>query len=450
MQNCVQSSLLKNYIAQNDQNKPVAPQGYAVPSVLKTDEDEYISSKKQKKQKTAKILLFSALALGAGTGIVAAFWKKGGSTNIIDKILKQVKRFTSFGGEKAKNTAKGVKTTASNMSEYQKGANNFTNVKDTFSRRLLSRIPGYNKFDNWCSNLYKKSCLTTVDKSYQKASSLIKSSSDEIINAAKKSDFDETSLERLQTLVTKKQNAVSNFAKTSEVTKRFNQLDDSMLSLDKDAAKSIIGSIKEKGIKGSIKEYSKKSIVEDRLVKSAKLRTSAMQKGANAGLTEAESKELKGLLGKIKNQEVLKNAAKADKAFEKAYAKEGLDLFEKLRDINCGSAPTDILSMAGTAGLFGLYAAQADTKEERTGVVLTTGVPLGVTLGTTLFATIKMVSGIKALGLGMATGFVTKLATGAANKQYKKSKGIEEVPKSIVTIEDCQNELRSKLTNIGQ
>ena len=102
--------------------------------------------------------------------------------------------------------------------------------------------------------------------------------------------------------------------------------------------------------------------------------------------------------------------------------------------------PADILSTAGTIGTLGLYTAQADTKEERVGVTLTTGIPLVVSLGTTIGMTTKMVGGAKALILGALTGLGANILGNQINKKYQEAKGTENAPKTIVTLDDYTND----------
>lgn len=167
-----------------------------------------------------------------------------------------------------------------------------------------------------------------------------------------------------------------------------------------------------------------------------------------------ETEEMMSILRQILEPETYVDIVKpAMKRFRgelnKACSLEMNDAFDKLRDINCGSAPTDIGGIILSTGLLGLYTAQADNKDERVGVVLTTGLPILSTMGTCLFAAINQISGKKALLLGAAIAFATKTVCDGLNKIYRKHKGLDEDAKpSIVTIDDYINPYINKFEQV--
>ena len=230
------------------------------------------------------------------------------------------------------------------------------------------------------------------------------------------------------------------------------ELDKSMERLDVEAWEKI-KTLRPKNIREFAKKYSTTSLAEGRLKQSKKIQSELTEKFVNGGLNKKEAEEFSELieiLGKEK-PEILKSSQRAQKAFKNAFTKEQTDLFEKLRDINYGAAPNDVLSIFETVGLLGLYTAQADTKEERVSVSLTTGIPLLASLGTTIVATSKMVSGAKALVLGLATGAVANRIGKFVDKKYLESKGMDESPKTIITIDDYVNTIKQDTkTILGQ
>jgi len=136
-------------------------------------------------------------------------------------------------------------------------------------------------------------------------------------------------------------------------------------------------------------------------------------------------------------------------SLNKACALEMNDTFDKLRDINCGSAPTDIGGIVLSTGLLGLYTAQADNTDERVGVALTTGLPILSTMGTCLFAAVNQISGKKAFLLGSAVALVSKTICDGLNRLYRRHKGLDENTKpSIVTIDDYINPYVNKFEQV--
>ena len=158
-----------------------------------------------------------------------------------------------------------------------------------------------------------------------------------------------------------------------------------------------------------------------------------------------ETEELMNALRQILEPETYVDIVKPgikrfQNALNKACSLEMNDTIDKLRDVNCGSAPSDIGGMMLSTGLLGLYAAQADDTDERVGVALTTGLPILSTMGTCLFAAINQISGKKALLLGSAVGLASKTICDGLNKLYRKHRGLDENAKpSIVTIDDYIN-----------
>lgn len=86
-------------------------------------------------------------------------------------------------------------------------------------------------------------------------------------------------------------------------------------------------------------------------------------------------------------------------------------LLPKMRDINCGSAPTDLLTVIiSTLGL-GAATITADNNEERKSILANLGIPLLATLGSTTYGTMKALAGPKSLVFGLIAG---QIASGGA------------------------------------
>lgn len=91
-------------------------------------------------------------------------------------------------------------------------------------------------------------------------------------------------------------------------------------------------------------------------------------------------------------------------------------LLPKMRDINCGSAPTDLLTIVlSTLGL-GAATLNADTKEEKKSILVNLGIPLTVTLGSTTYGTMKALSGSKSLIFGLVTGQIANIGAKLIDK----------------------------------
>lgn len=108
------------------------------------------------------------------------------------------------------------------------------------------------------------------------------------------------------------------------------------------------------------------------------------------------------------------------------------EMIGKLRDINYGCAPTDIITQVLVPGaVFGGAMALTDTKEERKSTIINLGVPLFPSLLMPVLGLIfPILNGWKGMVFGLAVGQAVKLgikgATGQLNKNKNKD-GINQV-----------------------
>lgn len=446
--NTVQSSLLQSYMQKAGINAQIgvqnnnAAQNQQPATILEQKPDVFEKQgEESKKGKIAKYALLASMGISITAGVIAAFRHKGGVVKTIKENFSKVKNVFADGTKKTNEAIKNKKVTAENLAELQKGADNISNAKDSIIRHILMKIPGYEKFDAWASKLYKNTALKTLRKNYSKAQDAITLADETILETAKKSGLDKSKLSRLKELMGKRKKALSEFTSADAIKGRITTIDDSIQRLDNDAWQAM-KNIKDEGIVQGAKKLSKEALAEKRLTEAKKIQTKLISPYKNMGLTDDEFAEFTGLIDDIAaNSPETKNIAeKALKQYKKAFSKEQVDFFEKIRDINYGCAPADILSTAGTIGTLGLYTAQADTKEERVGVTLTTGIPLVVSLGTTIGMTTKMVGGAKALILGALTGLGANILGNQINKKYQEAKGTQNAPKTIVTFDDYTND----------
>ncbi len=134
--------------------------------------------------------------------------------------------------------------------------------------------------------------------------------------------------------------------------------------------------------------------------------------------------------GKIKDiieHELIKTPENASEALQKAIKEyNGVQhiLLPKLRDVNCGSAITDLFTIIASIGGLSAAAVTADNKEERKSILIDFGIPLLTTLGATTFATVKCISGARSLLFGLATGQIAKLAAKKINQTSENKKEI--------------------------
>lgn len=122
----------------------------------------------------------------------------------------------------------------------------------------------------------------------------------------------------------------------------------------------------------------------------------------------------------------LQAAQNTEKLFNKAANLELSEYFDKVRDLELGSAPTDVLTILLSTGLISHDLMKAKDKNQTTSVILTSGIPLAGAVATTIISASKLVSGGKSLALGIASGialnFIGKSVDNYRTKYFNKTK----------------------------
>lgn len=97
---------------------------------------------------------------------------------------------------------------------------------------------------------------------------------------------------------------------------------------------------------------------------------------------------------------------KVIKSLDKSIDLETVQFYDKIRDLVLGSAPTDVLSILFSAGAIGYGLTKASNKEEKISVTLKSGIPVIAAVGTSLYCSAGLVSGSKAMFVGLLSGLV--------------------------------------------
>ena len=317
--NIVQSSLLQSYMQKAGINSQIGVNNStnndtaAINVAQKPDAFQKEGEEETKKGKIAKYALGASMGISVAAAIIASFRHKGGVFKAVKQNISKVKNAIVDGGKKTGETIKNSKVSAENLTEFQKGADNISNAKDSIIRHVLMKIPGYEKFDAWASGIYKKAALKTLNKTYSNAKNAVSLADDAVLEAAKKADVDKTTLERLTELVQKRRQGLSDFTSNEAIQSRISKIDDSIQRLDDDAWKTI-KDIKDEGLMQGARKLSKEALAEARLKEAKRIQEELMLPYKNMGLSESEAQEYIELAGKIlenssvNNKTILKKA----------------------------------------------------------------------------------------------------------------------------------------------
>ena len=116
----------------------------------------------------------------------------------------------------------------------------------------------------------------------------------------------------------------------------------------------------------------------------------------------------------------LKSAQNAVSSFDNSVNLEIGEFFDKARDLELGCAPTDILTILMSCGMITYGLNKAKEKNERTSVLLKSGIPIIGAMATSLISATKLVSGGKSLALGFVSGIVLN-QLGQITDNYRKA-----------------------------
>ena len=195
--------------------------------------------------------------------------------------------------------------------------------------------------------------------------------------------------------------------------------DPSALDKSKEAFFKEIDKLEQHTIKTSTNENIAKTQVNDKNVNIRLLRNILKEDGTG---------ELQDMLDiyhvispfELAKSGALKSAQNAVSSFDNSVNLEIGEFFDKARDLELGCAPTDILTILMSCGMITYGLNKAKEKNERTSVLLKSGIPIVGAMATSLISATKLVSGGKSLALGFVSGIVLN-QLGLITDNYRKA-----------------------------
>lgn len=132
--------------------------------------------------------------------------------------------------------------------------------------------------------------------------------------------------------------------------------------------------------------------------------------------------------------QITKAFKSSTKALDSSINIESTQFFEKLRDLNIGSAPTDILSIVGSGAYLGYALSNTKENDEKYSLLLKQGIPVLTTLSISLLCAAKLIAGGKAMATGLLSGYIMKKGGDYADKvrkQYAENSQNKTSPKAV-------------------
>ena len=447
-----QQEVYGNFLAKNSLDK--------MAFIDQESSDKYESAKTNKRKKLA---LFSTVATAALAVVGLVISPRFLPPKIGARIEKAVHDRAKHIGERAMKNPKLNKfiekcqTKAQKFLSHFNILNNASTVKDAVLRqKLYNHVAPLRWIDRKSADLYYRTSSSMCKKSFDRAFKAFGTMDDEVVTALKK-----IKPERLDQVITigDQTGTVRSFVEKARGL--LGQMDDilktsygqgaqeksrrkiyeTLDNLDDPFWKEFTKILKSKK-KSEYKRLFDNFIAEE-MIQADKTRL-AQEFGAEAlritdkgGMGSKVQEILEAILDKDTMQKRITPLTKrANKSLNKALDVHTNIFVDKMRDVCVSTAASDIYGILGltVALVLGLYTAQAKTKEERTSVALTTGVPLGLGIIGTTIATLKMVSGFKALGVGFATTLISGVIGDILDRAHRKKHGIGEIDLPVPTM----------------
>lgn len=114
----------------------------------------------------------------------------------------------------------------------------------------------------------------------------------------------------------------------------------------------------------------------------------------------------------------LSSMKKAVTSFDRSFRLEMGEMFDKLRDLEIGSAPTDILTIFISSAMILRALEKSNNKEERKSIMLKSGIPIVGAISVSLISATKLISGSKSIALGFISGIIlNRIGTNLAKRK---------------------------------
>lgn len=163
---------------------------------------------------------------------------------------------------------------------------------------------------------------------------------------------------------------------------------------------------------------------------------------ADKGEIQKLMEEYQKLLPKDEYAKLSKMVDKTLLSLDKSIDIEGDKLFDKIRDIQIGSAPMDLLGVLGSFGVVGFWLGKADDKDQRISAALKYGIPAVGAVAISLGCTLGLISGGPAIIFGLVAGKMISIL-GSSLDKFRK-----QYSQKPPTIESATNNIKQTFTQV--
>lgn len=406
---------------------------YAISKPFTPEQTKAVEQKKEKKTRAlGKNIAVTSLVAGFGVlalmrGLPKRFYGKfnkffgylEGKINALTSKNKKLKGIQNF----YLKTLKIAKT----ATEKARSLYNIASLKDISIKNGLEKIPFVRRFVPWVTNLVEKISIRTSKSAYEKTWSRLGdmlANFDRVNAQIPKEKF----LEKLtlngetktisQWLDTKSKNISANFDSAfGQIArdKRLRKVKENLEHLDT----NLVRVLKDK------RTY--QTFLPEALAQQAKLELANEVNPHKIAITNDIQDILTIYKKLLPEKEHLKLSGRTNVAIDSLNNSVGIEtdkLFDKLRDLKVGSAPSDALGVLASLGAVGWGLGKADDKDEKISVALKYGIPTVGSVATCLYCAAMLVSGGPSIIIGLLSGVLINqlgVMIDDARKNYKKA-----------------------------
>lgn len=382
----------------------------------------------KKKGVSGKTIALYALGAGFGTlalmkGVMSKSFKK-----VLDKWTISLQKKLSKNG-KLKDFYQFALDKIDNFRNRLESINNITTLKDVAVQRLMYGKKGQRTFTRkiheGITRFFDKISRRTVNSSYAQTGKRFAGLNEamEVINERllrknpnnpQIKDTITTIRNRMSTVNSGLENGFGINAR-NERLREMNQASEGLFDYFWNASLSDVKNFKSKNMWSSY-------IAEDYLLPHKTKMMKETKKLAKTSKDDLDEilKLYKEILPQKEYLQIEKQTQKTIKSLNKSIDTETNKYYDKARDLKLGAAPTDVISILGTAGTVGWFLGKSKDKDERISASLKFGIPAVGAIATSLYCTAKLISGGKALLFGLLSGWAINKAGVIADEVRKQ------------------------------
>ena len=401
--------------------KPMQSSGapFAITKAFTPQQEKEAETHKEKKTgKIGKAIAISTIA----TGLIIIGLMKGpkGLRKVLKTFEKKTKNLTENNKSLTffqKQAVKGLDVIKKHKG-YANSILNFATFKDIwFKHNVTDKVPFLQSFSKGISKVFERISINSALNRYAATTRRF---------AGLYTKFDEINAKLPVSTRTEIEKEIHKFKYTFDTNMGIGHVNDRLLvmkksleGLDKEYWGKTLGNIKSFATKNESynkfladefasgkKEVNGKAILETANSLEAKMRN-ILKLYEKAGLPEKEYQKLS------------KDIEKSIKSMHKSVNSETDKLFDKLRDIKLGSAPTDFLGIVGSFVAAGLGLAKADGKDEKVSVSLQYGIPAIGGVAISLVCATSLIAAGPSLIIGTISGIALSKLGGFIDKNRK-------------------------------